>query len=196
MSIIQPAAVCFFLESWSRLFSRPFFSRTKVNDYWEECRGLYAPFESGQKSGSADVYNHEMPGNPPPPARQHYYEVQYVVGDVRVLGLNIVPSSFERENIFFLKKFFFGVRVSLVLLHCRLAGGQYTNLLFQSHQLGLSGRWPQIKRAYASANHLLGDIIKVLPVSRLKQAVCPHARRYTLAATRSLTFVKVRQSAQ
>lgn len=35
---------------------------TLVNDYWEECRGLYAPFESGQKSGSADVYNHEMPG--------------------------------------------------------------------------------------------------------------------------------------
>lgn len=33
-----------------------------VNDYWEECRGLYSPFESGQKSGSADVYNHEMPG--------------------------------------------------------------------------------------------------------------------------------------
>ncbi|CAN0148832.1 unnamed protein product, partial [Discosporangium mesarthrocarpum] len=40
-------------------------------------------------------------------------------------------------------------------------GGQYTNLLFQSQQLGLSGRWPQIKRAYASANRLLGDIIKV-----------------------------------
>lgn len=33
-----------------------------INDYWEECRGLYEPFESGQKSGSADVYNHEMPG--------------------------------------------------------------------------------------------------------------------------------------
>lgn len=40
-------------------------------------------------------------------------------------------------------------------------GGQYTNLLFQSQQLGLSGRWPQIKRAYESANRLLGDIIKV-----------------------------------
>ena len=39
-------------------------SYCKVNDYWEECRGLYAPFESGQKSGSADVYNHEMPGKP------------------------------------------------------------------------------------------------------------------------------------
>ena len=24
-----------------------------LNEYWEECRGLYAPFESGQKSGSA-----------------------------------------------------------------------------------------------------------------------------------------------
>jgi pyruvate carboxylase len=35
---------------------------TAVNEYWEECRGLYAPFESGQKSGSADVYIHEMPG--------------------------------------------------------------------------------------------------------------------------------------
>lgn len=50
-----------------------------TTEYWEECRGLYAPFESGQKSGSADVYLHEMPG------------------------------------------------------------GQYTNLLFQSSQLGLSG---------------------------------------------------------
>lgn len=80
---------------------------TMVNDYWEEARGLYAPFESGQKSGSADVYSHEMPG------------------------------------------------------------GQYTNLLFQSQQLGLSGRWPAIKRAYASANRLLGDIIKVTPSSKV-----------------------------
>ena len=51
--------------------------------------------------------------------------------------------------------------------HLRLAGGQYTNLLFQSQQLGLSGRWPHIKRAYASANRLLGDIIKV------NWALCP-----------------------
>lgn len=72
-----------------------------VNEYWEECRGLYAPFESGQKSGSADVYDHEMPG------------------------------------------------------------GQYTNLLFQSNQLGLTGQWGQIKKAYAQANRLLGDIPKV-----------------------------------
>jgi len=78
-----------------------------VNDYWEECRGLYAPFESGQKSGSADVYIHEMPG------------------------------------------------------------GQYTNLLFQSQQLGLSGQWASVKKSYAAANRLLGDIIKVTPSSKV-----------------------------
>ena len=26
-----------------------------LNEYWEECRLLYAPFESGQKTGSSDV---------------------------------------------------------------------------------------------------------------------------------------------
>ena len=80
---------------------------TGKNEYWEECRGLYAPFESGQKSGSADVYIHEMPG------------------------------------------------------------GQYTNLLYQSSQLGLTGQWSQVKTAYAAANRLLGDIIKVTPSSKV-----------------------------
>lgn len=78
-----------------------------VNEYWEECRGLYAPFESGQKCGSSDVYNHEMPG------------------------------------------------------------GQYTNLLYQSTQLGLTGQWSKVKKAYSAANMLLGDIIKVTPSSKV-----------------------------
>ena len=78
-----------------------------LNEYWEECRGLYAPFESGQKTGSSDVYHHEMPG------------------------------------------------------------GQYTNLLFQSTQLGLTGQWSKVKKAYATANRLLGDIIKVTPSSKV-----------------------------
>lgn len=78
-----------------------------LNEYWEECRGLYAPFESGQKTGSSDVYTHEMPG------------------------------------------------------------GQYTNLLFQSSQLGLTGQWSKVKTAYATANRLLGDIIKVTPSSKV-----------------------------
>ncbi len=75
--------------------------------YWEQARQLYAPFESGLKSGSADVYFHEMPG------------------------------------------------------------GQYTNLQFQARQLGLAERWPAIKRAYAAANSLLGDLIKVTPSSKV-----------------------------
>jgi len=33
-----------------------------LNDYWEAVRGNYAPFESGQKSGSCDVYLNEIPG--------------------------------------------------------------------------------------------------------------------------------------
>jgi len=78
-----------------------------LNEYWEECRGLYAPFESGQKTGSSDVYTHEMPG------------------------------------------------------------GQYTNLLYQSTQLGLTGQWSKVKTAYATANRLLGDIIKVTPSSKV-----------------------------
>lgn len=78
-----------------------------LNEYWEECRGLYAPFESGQKTGSSDVYTHEMPG------------------------------------------------------------GQYTNLLFQSSQLGLTGQWSKVKTAYATANRLLGNIIKVTPSSKV-----------------------------
>eukprot|EP01124_Arcella_intermedia_P026976 TRINITY_DN5194_c0_g1_i1.p1 TRINITY_DN5194_c0_g1~~TRINITY_DN5194_c0_g1_i1.p1 ORF type:complete len:1188 (-),score=247.95 TRINITY_DN5194_c0_g1_i1:6-3569(-) len=78
-----------------------------LNDYWETTRALYNPFESGQKTGSYDVYHHEMPG------------------------------------------------------------GQYTNLLFQSKQLGLTGRWPQIKKAYAIANQACGDIVKVTPSSKV-----------------------------
>ncbi len=78
-----------------------------LEDYWEQARQLYAPFESGLKSGSADVYFHEMPG------------------------------------------------------------GQYTNLQFQARQLGLAERWPAIKRAYAAANRLLGDVVKVTPSSKV-----------------------------
>jgi len=78
-----------------------------LNTYWENVRGLYLPFESGQLSGSSDVYNHEIPG------------------------------------------------------------GQFTNLLYQSKQLGLTERWPEIKRKYAEANLLLGDIPKVTPSSKV-----------------------------
>jgi pyruvate carboxylase len=34
----------------------------EFSDYWEQVRGLYAPFDTAPKSGSAEVYLHEMPG--------------------------------------------------------------------------------------------------------------------------------------
>ena len=50
----------------------------EINGYWEQCRSLYAPFESGLKSGSADVYVHEMPGG-------QYTNLQF---QARALGLS------------------------------------------------------------------------------------------------------------
>lgn len=75
-------------------------------DYWESTRVSYSSFESGQKSGSSEVYAHEIPG------------------------------------------------------------GQYTNMLFQATQNGLAEQWPAVKKAYAEANDLLGDIVKVTPSSK------------------------------
>jgi pyruvate carboxylase len=48
-----------------------------------------------------------------------------------------------------------------------IPGGQYTNLLFQSRQLGLTDKWPEIKQKYAEANIVLGDIPKVTPSSKV-----------------------------
>jgi len=48
-----------------------------------------------------------------------------------------------------------------------IPGGQYTNLMFQANQLGLSDRWSSIKRAYREANLLLGDLVKVTPSSKV-----------------------------
>lgn len=53
-----------------------------------------------------------------------------------------------------------------VYLH-EMPGGQYTNLFFQSMSLGLSEQWEAIKKAYAAANRLLGDIVKVTPSSKV-----------------------------
>src|SRR5262249_30075120 len=34
----------------------------QCSDYWEVVRSYYAPFDTGPKSGTAEVYIHEMPG--------------------------------------------------------------------------------------------------------------------------------------
>jgi pyruvate carboxylase len=48
-----------------------------------------------------------------------------------------------------------------------MPGGQYTNLLFQSQQLGLGTQWVEVKQAYRIANKLCGDITKVTPSSKV-----------------------------
>ncbi len=34
----------------------------EFSDYWEEVLGFYTPFDSAPRSGTAEVYEHEMPG--------------------------------------------------------------------------------------------------------------------------------------
>jgi pyruvate carboxylase len=48
-----------------------------------------------------------------------------------------------------------------------MPGGQYTNLRQQAKNLGLESKWPEICQAYAEANRLCGDIVKVTPSSKV-----------------------------
>ncbi|XP_076813420.1 pyruvate carboxylase, mitochondrial-like [Clavelina lepadiformis] len=79
------------------------------NEYWEQTRQLYAPFECtiSMKSGDSSVYQHEIPG------------------------------------------------------------GQYTNLHFQAHSMGLGNQFSKVKLRYAEANKMFGDLIKVTPSSKV-----------------------------
>ena len=55
---------------------------------------------------------------------------------------------------------------SEIYLH-EMPGGQYTNLKAQARSLGLEERWPEVARAYADANDMFGDIVKVTPSSKV-----------------------------
>jgi pyruvate carboxylase len=48
-----------------------------------------------------------------------------------------------------------------------MPGGQFTNLKQQARSLGLETRWHEVAEAYAQANLLFGDIIKVTPSSKV-----------------------------
>ena len=48
-----------------------------------------------------------------------------------------------------------------------MPGGQYTNLRVQARNLGLGDRWQEVCEAYATANQLVGDIVKVTPSSKV-----------------------------
>ncbi|MGL4319317.1 MAG: hypothetical protein ACRCS3_00490 [Paracoccaceae bacterium] len=46
-----------------------------------------------------------------------------------------------------------------------MPGGQFTNLKAQARSLGLEERWHEVAQAYADANQMFGDIVKVTPSS-------------------------------
>jgi len=48
-----------------------------------------------------------------------------------------------------------------------MPGGQYTNLRQQAKNLGLENRWSDVCLAYAEANRMFGDIVKVTPSSKV-----------------------------
>lgn len=55
---------------------------------------------------------------------------------------------------------------SEVYLH-EMPGGQFTNLKAQARSLGLEDRWHEVAQAYADANRMFGDIVKVTPSSKV-----------------------------
>ncbi|MRR34629.1 pyruvate carboxylase [bacterium] len=77
----------------------------KLANYWETVRDNYAPFESGLKSGTAEVYRHEIPGgqysNYKPQVaalglldrwdecKEMYHQVNLLFGDI----IKVTPSS-------------------------------------------------------------------------------------------------------
>ena len=77
----------------------------QLSDYWEDVRRYYAPFESDIRSGTADVYQHEMPGGQYtnlreqaralgigerwPEVSRAYAQVNQMFGDI----VKVTPSS-------------------------------------------------------------------------------------------------------
>lgn len=60
-----------------------------------------------------------------------------------------------------------------------IPGGQYTNLHFQAYSLGLADQFSEVKKKYAMANDLLGDVVKVrrylvLPLFNFLDQECFH----------------------
>jgi pyruvate carboxylase len=80
-------------------------SLNRLSDYWEAVRQQYYPFEEGMKSGTAEVYEHEMPGGQYTNLRQQaksigledrwndiadsYAQVNRIFGDI----VKVTPSS-------------------------------------------------------------------------------------------------------
>jgi pyruvate carboxylase len=73
-----------------------------------------------------------------------------------------------------------------------MPGGQYTNLREQARAMGLEHRWAEVESAYAEANRLFGDIIKVTPTSKVVGDMALYMVAHGLSAedlsTREIAF--------
>ena len=102
----------------------------KLANYWETVRDYYSPFESGLKSGTAEVYHHEIPGgqysNYKPQVaglglierwdecKEMYHKVNMMFGDIvkvtpssKVVGdmaMFLVKNNLEPEDVFTAKE--------------------------------------------------------------------------------------------
>jgi pyruvate carboxylase len=98
-------SVCAALASTERDPGLDFDSLNEFSDYWEEVLGFYKPFDSAPRAGTAEVYEHEMPGGQYTNLREQansmglghrwreiartYAEVNQLFGDI----VKVTPSS-------------------------------------------------------------------------------------------------------
>ncbi|ROL47922.1 Pyruvate carboxylase, mitochondrial, partial [Anabarilius grahami] len=68
-----------------------------------------------------------------------------------------------------------------------IPGGQYTNLHFQAHSMGLGNKFKEVKKAYAEANKLLGDLIK-FPFSRSRSTYVSNDQQIGILPESPISF--------
>lgn len=85
------------------------------------------------------------------------------------------PAEVPLERVFDYSEYWEGARGLYAAFDCtatmksgnsdvyenEIPGGQYTNLHFQAHSMGLGSKFKEVKKAYVEANQMLGDLIKV-----------------------------------
>ncbi len=98
-------SVCAALGRSERDPGLDFDALNEISDYWEHVLGFYKPFDSAPRSGTAEVYEHEMPGGQYTNLREQanamglghrwreiartYAEVNQLFGDI----IKVTPSS-------------------------------------------------------------------------------------------------------
>ncbi len=115
-----------------------------LNSYWEQMRLLYSCFDPGIKSGDSGVYIHEMPGGQ---YTNLLFQSQSLGLGTRWMG-EFTQDSERSELSQWQTKFFF-----------LFFSFFYFSFFFL--------KFIEVKKAYAAANNVCGDIVKVTPSSKV-----------------------------